>query len=240
VEVPALDSTNSFALQLLTTQAPDGTVVFTPHQFAGRGQQNNTWVSTPHQNLTFSLILYPAFLSIERIFALNKLASLAILRALAQYVPADALAIKWPNDILVNRRKIAGILIENQLEGQGIRASVVGIGININQTQFPPAFRERTTSLFVETGQQIEPRDIMESICQQFEALYLQLRTGRTEAMDRDYLNHLFGYQEYVEVEFDGKRQNVVLVGVDVSGRLAIEEDGRLRYFQMKEISFCL
>ena len=240
VEVPAIDSTNSFANQLLDTRPPEGTLIYTPHQFAGRGQQNSTWVSEPGDNLTFSIVLYPRFLPPERLFALNKIASLALLETLRPLFPPDHLHIKWPNDLLVQRRKTAGILIENQLESSGIRAAVLGIGLNVNQVEFPPDFAGRTTSIKAETGQSHDPKALLAAFCQHLEGLYLQLRAGQTDRMDRAYLQHLFAYQELTPVEIDGQDRQVMIVGVDAQGRLAIEQGGQLRYCQMKEIRFRL
>lgn len=224
----------------MATQPPEGTVVFTPAQTAGRGQQNNVWVSDPHQNLTFSVILYPRRIPVDRLFTLNKLASLALQSTLQTFLPTAEIQVKWPNDILVNRKKIAGILIENQLDGRGLRASIIGIGLNVNQTAFPPEFAHRTTSLQLESGQQNIPQEVLQHFCKNLEVLYQPLLRGNSDLLDRAYLQHLFGYQEDIEVILDGEQQTVHLVGVDKMGRLAIAQEQRLRYLQMKEIAFVL
>lgn len=240
VELPEVGSTNTFATKLLESQPPEGTVVWSHAQSAGRGQQSNAWHASPGANLTFSVILYPRFLPPSRLFTLNKVASLALHRVLQALLPHKEVSIKWPNDILVGRKKIAGILVENQLDGRGLQSSVIGIGLNINETDFPSALAQRATSLKMETGRTYELRPLLEQVLGIMEALFMQLRSNNTFRMDRDYLNSLFGYQEHVDLRIDGKLEKPMLVGVDPSGRLALERGGKLHYYQMKSLEFVL
>ncbi len=137
LEFEKLDSTNEYALQLLgNNDVVEGTVIYTHHQQKGRGQMGTTWLSDAHANLTFSVILYPTFLSSNQQFYLNKAVTLACIQSLTGYFGEDV-KIKWPNDIFVNARKIAGILIQNIIQGDHIKASIIGIGLNVNQTSWP-------------------------------------------------------------------------------------------------------
>ncbi|HZX59878.1 MAG TPA: biotin--[acetyl-CoA-carboxylase] ligase, partial [Mucilaginibacter sp.] len=115
---------------------PDGTVIMADDQHAGRGQQNNRWHSEPGKNLTFSLLLRPSFLSVTRQFDLTRAVSMGIIEALRPFL-GEKLKIKWPNDIYYEDRKMGGILIENTLQSNQIKNSVIGIGLNINQEAFP-------------------------------------------------------------------------------------------------------
>ena len=240
VELPEVGSTNTFASKLLDSQPPEGTVVWSHAQSSGRGQQSNSWHASPGANLTFSLILFPRFLPPARLFALNKVASLALQRVLQPLLPGREVLIKWPNDILVDRKKIAGILLENQLDGQGVQSSIIGIGLNVNEADFPPALRARATSLALETGQTFDLRPLLHQLLSQLEALFMQLRANNTYRMDHEYLQQLFGYQEHVDLLIDGKLEKPLLVGVDHSGQLALERGGRLHYYQMKSLEFVL
>lgn len=133
-----LDScTSTNAVLAADTDAPHGTVVATRNQTAGRGQRGNTWEAEPGKNLTFSMLLRPDGLPVNRQFELSMLVSLAIADAIDSQLPEGIrTSIKWPNDIYVGMGKICGILIENKLEGAAIGRSIAGIGINVNQRLF--------------------------------------------------------------------------------------------------------
>src|SRR5688572_32157531 len=137
VFMPECHSTNDEASQLIESSdnVVEGTVVITNDQTSGRGQRGNTWISEPGKNLTFSLVMKPAFLSAQDQFLLNKAFSLGLYDYLHITLKATV-KIKWPNDMLANDKKICGILIENQIQGQNIQHSVVGIGLNVNQENF--------------------------------------------------------------------------------------------------------
>ncbi|MGA0558790.1 biotin--[acetyl-CoA-carboxylase] ligase [Larkinella sp. VNQ87] len=235
--LPSCQSTNDVASSLITGgNVLDGTVVITEHQTAGRGQRGNQWEAQPGQNLTFSLILQPSFLQANEQFWLNIAISLGISDWLTTYV-GDRLKIKWPNDLYVQERKIGGILIENTLYGYTLGWSVVGIGLNINQTRFrvPTA-----TSLSNETPNDhdfVLP-DLLPGLLESLERRYLALRSGQRDVLKTNYLQVLFRYQEESAFIADGARFRGVIVGVEETGRLAIQVGDRLRSFAFKEVEF--
>ena len=146
-EFEALGSTNQHALQLLKESTPaEGTIILTHDQYAGKGQATNKWESAPHKNLTFTTILYPKFLPARKQFLLNQVVSLSVFDTLQKYI-TEGLTIKWPNDIYVFDKKITGILIQNSLQGHTLQSSIVGIGLNVNQIDFPPDIVQRATSM---------------------------------------------------------------------------------------------
>src|SRR5262249_40524297 len=108
---------------------PEGTVVITSNQYAGRGQRGNEWNSEPGMNLTFSVLLKPSSLSVKNQFFLTIIASLSVFDFLKEKQVGD-LKIKWPNDILVYKKKICGMLIENSILGETINQSIIGVGLN--------------------------------------------------------------------------------------------------------------
>lgn len=128
-------STNNYLRGLVGKESlPEGSIVVTEYQTAGRGQVGNTWESEPGKNLMFSIILYPDFLPANRQFLISQIAALSVKETLDAYV--DGITVKWPNDIYWRDKKICGMLIENDLTGHSLYCSVIGIGININQREF--------------------------------------------------------------------------------------------------------
>ncbi|MDX1906842.1 MAG: biotin--[acetyl-CoA-carboxylase] ligase [Bacteroidia bacterium] len=233
----SLPSTNVRAWELLADNPPEGTVILTREQTAGRGQKGNTWQAVPGINLTFSVIYRPGFLDPRDLFALSKCACLAVRDVVATSVPGAEVLVKWPNDILVNRRKVAGILIENQLAGARVQAAVIGIGLNVNQTQFPPEIADRATSLSLEAGRLMSLEAVLSQVLDRLEGYYIQLRQGQTAALDQTYLAHLYGYQEEVSMTFGGARQHLRILGTDRSGKLAATDGRIVHYFDIKEVS---
>lgn len=134
IRLASTPSTNA-AAAAMGAAAEDGTVVATAEQSAGRGQRGNTWESEPGKNLTFSIVVRRGF-EAPRQFELSMLVSLGVTAALSKYLDPSRLKVKWPNDIYFDDRKLAGILIENTVNSRGIERSIVGIGLNVNQTEF--------------------------------------------------------------------------------------------------------
>lgn len=136
IRIKETDSTNTLIKTMSAVM--HGTVVVAENQTAGRGQRGNSWEAEPGMNLTFSLLLEPEHIPARRQFAISRAVALAITDCLSHWLrnSADDIAIKWPNDIYVGDRKICGILIENSLQGDRICRSIVGVGLNVNQTVF--------------------------------------------------------------------------------------------------------
>ncbi len=235
-----MDSTNTFAASLLDSRPVDGTVVFAQHQSEGRGQQGSRWHAEQGLNLTFSIILFPDFLAARQIFLLNKLVTCALRDVVAAYLPDAQVLIKWPNDLLVNRKKISGILIETSLEQDRLRSAIIGIGLNVNQLSFESGLHGRATSLAAEAGKTFDIRAVLDKLLEHVEARYLAIRAGRSATTEHDYLQHLYAYQEDSMVEIAGERKSAHIVGVDADGRLAVQDGGKLYFYGVKEIKFCL
>jgi BirA family biotin operon repressor/biotin-[acetyl-CoA-carboxylase] ligase len=238
IELNETPSTNSLAMDLLEDNPPEGTVIWARHQSAGRGQKGNSWQVTPGQNLTFSLIYFPRFLLNREIFSLSKMVSVALYEALQIHFPSEEVKIKWPNDILINKQKVAGILIENQFEGSRLKGTVIGVGLNVNQLNFPDALKSRATSMQLVSGNTYDVQELLWEILTRLEAHYLRLRGGQKAALDRQYYDCLYGYQEVVALEVDGEIGDWMIVGVETSGRLAATQGKKIRYFNFKEVKF--
>src|SRR5882757_1221638 len=127
IYVPECHSSNTLLYELNdSSPLPEGTVVITDNQTAGRGQRGNIWETDPGLNITFSLLLKPGFLAAKNQFRLNMAVSLAVAEGLKRYVSSEV-KLKWPNDIFISNKKIGGILIENQLQGMSLSESIVGV-----------------------------------------------------------------------------------------------------------------
>ena len=136
IHLLTVDSTNRFALELISKTNPtDGFCVFSDVQTAGRGQYGREWLSESGKNLLATFIFRTQFIQLEDIFILHQLAGLSVLAAIDSVGLAGA-EIKWPNDIIIHDKKIAGILIQNTLRAHHLQYSIVGIGLNVNQVDF--------------------------------------------------------------------------------------------------------
>ncbi len=237
---PKLDSTNEYALQLLANSRPvEGTVILTPNQTRGRGQIGATWESEPNQNITLSVIFYPNFLPPALQFNLNMAMVMGIREFIAAYLENRQVAIKWPNDILVENRKICGILIQNNIGGATLQSSIVGIGINVNQTVFA-AYTPPATSFALETGQQFDLNLLVEHLCQFMEQRYLALKNSKDHAaLRQEYLTHLYRFgEEALFRRADGSVFRGAIAGVTAEGRLLVNSETGETAFALKEISF--
>jgi BirA family transcriptional regulator, biotin operon repressor / biotin---[acetyl-CoA-carboxylase] ligase len=242
VYLPSCQSTNDEAANLLLTDdLPEGTAIVTDQQTKGRGQRGNRWEAEAGQNLTVSFVLKPTFLVAQEQFWLNIAVSLAINDLLTPLLPAGGLRIKWPNDVYVFDRKLGGVLLENTLQGYSVGHSVVGIGLNINQTAFGlPTATSLQLEAPIETGYQLPA--LLTALCEQLEKRYLQLRLGRSDAqrtqLRATYLNHLYRFGQPARYEADGEPFVGSIIDVDATGRLGIWHAGQVRYFGFKEVSF--
>lgn len=237
----ALPSTNTFALSLLRSEnLAEGTVVLTFNQLQGKGQAGNTWYSEPDKNLTFSTVLCPTFLDLNELFYLSKMAAVALREAVAELLPREKVEIKWANDLFINGKKAGGILIENQLEQNRLKYAVVGIGLNVNQTHFAPEIAQIATSLRHYSISEWDILKVCEKILQKMETFYLLLRQGKREELDRKYLNHLLGYGEEKWFLVGDEKRKMYVAGVEKSGRLATAENGKMFYFDIKEVKWLL
>ena len=237
VELDVVDSTNNYASKLVAKkEALEGTVVIAHFQGEGKGQRGNVWTSEPGKNLTFSLVLKPKQVSPNEAFVISKIVSLAICKYLETVVDEDVF-IKWPNDIYVGQKKICGILIENQFKGKNFECAIVGIGLNVNQSNFQNL--PRVTSLLLELKKELELRSVLDGLLKSIEICYLQFQQDGATAIHEEYLSNLLFIGEMrryktFEGEMIGKISNVLS-----NGQVEIEtEDGQLFNFDIKELEF--
>ncbi|PLK45042.1 biotin--[acetyl-CoA-carboxylase] ligase [Emticicia sp. TH156] len=236
IYLPSCHSTNDVAAEKIQNEKIfDGTLVITSDQTAGRGQRGNTWETMPGQNITMSVILKPDFLSAADQFNLNIAVSLGVHLFLSKYIQAG-LTVKWPNDVYVCNRKMGGILIENSLAGSRLSHSIVGIGLNINQLSFS---NSKVISLRLATKQdEFDLEALVGELCVCLEKYYLQLRNGHIAEQKKEYLQHLFRFEETHYYTSNGERFAGKIIDVAPNGALMIEVNGEVKYFDFKEVAF--
>ena len=224
-----LTSTNTYlAGRLKDRELQEGCVVIVDYQEAGKGQGSNSWVSTMGENLLMSVLLYPAFLSASKQFHLSRLVSLAICDVLETRGAESH--IKWPNDILSRRGKIAGILIEHSITAGFISHTIVGIGMNLNQIDFP-SFSVPATSLKLESGKESDVIQVGEQVEDRLQSRYRALQDGSTAGLEQEYLQKLFkaGIPTLFECQ-DGSFEGIIR-GTNDFGELMVERDGEIRAY---------
>ena len=238
ISLPSVDSTNSYAKNLIAeNRPPEGTLVTAMEQSAGRGQAGSQWQAEPGLNLTASYILYPTFLSADKQFFLNMAVSLAV-RELCEEITAHEIRIKWPNDIYHRNKKLAGILIENTISGSQISSSVIGIGLNVNQTGFDPDL-PNPTSVKLITGHELPIGTVITKLSSYIEKYYLQLRALHFNFLDKGYMVHLYRYHQTASFSRPGGQTfRGEITGVTKEGKLIIESGGKELRFGMKEVEY--
>jgi len=205
-------------------------------QYAGRGQQNNKWHSEPGKNLTFSILLKPSFLSVNEQFSLNIATSVGIIKALEK-VLGQGVKIKWPNDVYFNDGKLGGVLIENMVQGQQIKNTIIGIGLNVNQTDFDPSV-PNPASVKQILHKDYDAKVLLSEICGCIEAAYLMLKAGNISKLKAFYLQNLYWLNELKRFKSNGEQFEGSIKDVTANGQLIVSIDDELRLFNFKEIEF--
>ena len=235
--IKEIGSTNKYAA-CLPTDTEEGKVIVARFQTHGRGQGSNFWESEAGKNLTLSIILKPEFLPITDQFYISKIISLAIADLLATYV--KNISIKWPNDIYVGEKKIAGILIENSISGSNLMQSIIGMGININQGKFTSE-APNPVSLLQITGKEHDLNTALKKLLELTEYYYNSLKNDDFDAIDARYLKYLFRYQKASEFMADGKTFRGTIIAVERTGELLIQDDkAGIRKFMHREVEYII
>lgn len=249
IQLAHTSSTNTYLASLLASKPIEGTVVWAQEQTAGRGASGTIWDSVPHKDLMLSVLLYPHFLAPEQMFYLNICVSLALTETLTFWLGSLAAEckIKWPNDILIEHKKVCGILIENQLMGGRIESSIVGIGINVNRDTFPNDLEARATSLYLYTQQIFDLESVLQRLLHCLHHYYTLLKTGQKEILFQSYLNQLYQLNIWASYyRSNGSMLNGKIIGVSPIGRLKMQiqatddysENHSTEEFDYKEIIY--
>lgn len=233
-KVVHIDETESTNRWLKNQKSSDVSVVVADYQTAGKGCGSNSWESERGKNLTFSVLLHPEEIPASCQFRISEIVSVALCKVLEQYL--SPLTIKWPNDIYVGDRKICGILIENRLQGSSILDSIVGIGLNVNQTVFL-SDAPNPVSMKQILGRETDREELLQAFLKELEAVYA-MDIGPLTADYRQRLYRRDGFFDYQDADGVFKAK---LLNVQNDGRLVLlDTDGKARYYAFKEVSFII
>ena len=261
-----VDSTNAELVRRLAERPlpPAGFLLSTQRQSKGRGQTGKQWHSEAGANWTASLLLYPTHLAADQAFRLSQVCALAVRDVVVAMLangssstnrlsadsvdqnlrgtigPAEV-QIKWPNDILVDSRKIAGILIQTGIQGRMLSWAILGIGLNVNQRQFPSGLARVPTSLALETGKTVGLEDLQSQLLARLGYYYNQTASAHFTALDGAYQSQLFQRDQqslYRDLQ-SGETFEGILRGTDQQGRLLLDgPEGRLTTYDPQSIAF--
>ena len=237
IKLNATDSTNSYIRRLSTNQdLEDYTVVTADFQSNGRGQMGTTWQSQSHKNLTVSIYKQVEFLDVEQQFFISMAVSLAVLKVLETY-QLKQVKVKWPNDILSEHKKIAGILIENIIKNNSIKANLIGIGLHLNQTDFEDV--PNANSFKGVLGHHIDRDEVLHHLLQQLKFYMDMLKFRQFEKIRNLYLDSLFRINRPSMFKNDsGEMFAGYIKGVTTSGLLQVLiEDNIIQEYDMKQLS---
>ena len=234
-----LESTNQYLQNLLNEGADIAdNIVVTDFQTSGKGQGKNVWQSEDGKNLLFSIALDMSFLKAENQFLLTQMASVAMINVLKKYLPEESLFIKWPNDIYFNDKKIAGILIKNEIKGMMMGTSIIGIGLNVNQTSFDKNL-PNPISMKMITEKDFDLDELLSAISYQLSANSQQPTTNSQQPTANSYIKHLYRYQQWAFYKHEGSVKEMMIVGYDQFGRLILKEKNDHEVVcDLKEIAF--
>jgi BirA family biotin operon repressor/biotin-[acetyl-CoA-carboxylase] ligase len=235
IELLKVESTNNYAMRLIHEgMAQHGTVVFAHEQIKGKGQRNKQWISSPKQNLMFSLIIEPFGLNTTQIFLLSMSVANGVQTFFSKYA-ADQTKIKWPNDLYWCDRKAGGILIENVIRGNKWKQAVIGIGININQTDFGEF--KKAVSLKMITGKTYDTVELAKELLiflnQSFHSL-----VNNVYSVVELYHKSLYRLNEKICFKTEQKIKEGLVKGVNNEGQLLIQSDDDEQRFNVGEIEW--
>lgn len=226
---PQVNSTNDLAREAGRKGAPEGLVILTDEQVRGRGRLGRTWTAPPGSSILCSVLLRPRF-SPQQAFYLTIAASLAILRAINQAAivsrqsSAVRAGIKWPNDVLLNGRKVSGVLCESDFSGGDWAFAIVGFGINVNLSRDSFGdLRDRATSLSAEFGHEIDRATLLATILGELESCYLSMQNGQFNPIYTEWASSLETLGKQVSVDYGNEKITGQALRVERDGSLIIK-----------------
>ncbi len=226
IVLPLIDSTNNYALSLIEKGTfVDNTVVLAYEQTLGRGQRGNNWESAPGMGLYATFIFRPHHIVAQQQFILNK----AISSGIASYIEdriKQPCSVKWPNDIMVENKKLAGILIENNLRGNQISAIAIGIGINLNQFRFLNDFSTTACSMRMLTGLSYDPESEIPILNTHLNFFYQQFLKGNYQIIEQAYDKRLYRKNMVSSFISNDVLFSARLEGVDNNGAAILDKNG--------------
>jgi len=220
-----VESTNTEAANWAREGAPEGAVVVTEFQSAGRGRHGRSWSAAPGRNVMLSVVLRPE-LAPDELGRITIAAGVAVANTVDAFIAPHPVAIKWPNDIMIDGRKTCGMLLETSFgrsSGPAPEAVILGIGLNVNQTDFPPELEEGATSMRLSIGRTLPRTAVLVHLLQELETWYDATLAG--EPVHSTYEERLARRGERVTLRFAGTDRTVsgTVRGITPSGALRLE-----------------
>jgi len=231
-----LDSTNSHLLKLGNEGFPEGTVVVADEQTMGRGRFGRKWEAEPLSNLLFSILLRPNYLNPDEIFVLTFAASVAVAEAIEDSVHIKT-ELKWPNDILVDSKKVCGILLESSFSASGLSHVVLGIGVNVNQEKFSAEIAGKATSLFISTGKKYERDEILFLVLKRFSLTLETLRSRNFYSVMKRWRDRSKIFGKKIKLALSGKTIEGVCDDIGDDGAIIILTADGLQKFTAGEVT---
>lgn len=240
LEFQSIDSTNNYAMDLITNGNPsEGTTIITQYQTAGKGQYGRKWESEEGKNLMLSIILKPTFIPVSKQFDLTIMTSVSLAMLLESYID-KSIYIKWPNDIYINKKKVCGVLIQNTMKKNNMEYSVIGIGINVNQSSFSSDL-PNPTSMRIESSENINLQQLRDKLYSTIESNYITLKNQGVEKLKEAYEERLFLRNEkHTFIVQEDQEMIGAITGVKDDGQLTLETNGQQHSYQMNEIKYNL
>lgn len=242
IQLKTIDSTSNYIAKLSKeVELTEGVVVMTSCQTSGRGQKGSGWYSEPHKNLLFSILLKPSFLNINYQFYLSMVICLSLKHTLEKF-EIENISIKWPNDILVNNRKICGVLIENTLNNSQISQSVVGIGLNVNEEIISNPML-KAISMYDVLNKEFDLINIIKVFKVELTKWYFILQQKKYSFIKQQYLTDLLFFNQFKQYSYVKNNFWITdfleVVDVEDSGLLVlVNKKKQLIKVALKEIKF--
>jgi len=234
----SLPSTNLKAVKdIQEGTAHDGLVIWTKDQTQGKGNDANQWESEKGKNLTFSLLAEPRFLKPAGQFILTQLISVALYETLIKILSPEKLYIQWPNDLYYDKKKIAGVLIQNYVKGQEISFSIIGVGLNVNQKIFL-SDAPNPASVIHFTRKEMNISALLDEVLETFEKYYSTLDDPqKRDELHQKYLEHLYLRDQWADFSDESGIFSGKITGINDYGQLLVEDsEGNHRTYGFKEI----
>lgn len=230
-----IDSTNTFLINKNNKFNSDGTVLLAEKQNTGRGRKDRVWYSAKGQNLTFSVLLTNKKYLGDKFNLINFAASLSVANAIENLYQLRT-ELKWPNDVLVNGKKIAGILLESISQGNKIERLVIGIGVNVNQVMFQGNFNLPPTSIKLETNESIDRERLLAELLNTFEEILYKLDNLSNEVI-RDWKTKCRLIGEKISIIENEKVKYGIFDDLDENGFLLLKNKGKIEKIHFGDVS---
>lgn len=238
IRLEETDSTNNYLRSYQPADAEKITVVTAEFQTAGRGQGSNTWESQKGKNLTFSILVHPVMVPLQRQFLLSMTGGIALKMALAKYT--DGITLKWPNDVYWNDRKLSGTLIETTLSGGHITNCIFGIGLNVNQSVFTSS-APNPVSLAQILGHEVDREELLQEIIKAFKYSYSLIENGNYTDIAALYHNTLYRSRGFHAYRDRNGEFEAAIVEVEDNGHLILRDhEGIIKEYAFKEVEFII